>query len=292
MARARNIKPSFFTNDTLAECSPLARLLFAGLWTIADREGRLECRPKKIKAEILPYDDCDINSLLSDLEKHGFITRYDVNGNQYIQVLNFVKHQNPHMREAASTIPAPDEHGASPAPSPIPLTHSLNPLPSNPDPVPAPKTPKKKKPEKISLQEWEEANGELKLDLLSKWIEEKGLDVAKLTEELAVFRQKCVAKAYQYADFPSAFQGWVANKEYGNGLHKFKIGYTEVIDEHGNPIKQTNNTGNRGRGSGTYDPTRFARVAAEKLGRQTQPSHERSVDGGLEKGVGREIKPH
>jgi hypothetical protein len=59
MARARNIKPGFFANDVLAEIDPLGRLLFAGLWTIADREGRLEDRIKKIKAQILPYDDCD-----------------------------------------------------------------------------------------------------------------------------------------------------------------------------------------------------------------------------------------
>jgi hypothetical protein len=64
MARARNIKPGFFLNDELAECEPLARLLFAGLWCIADREGRLEDKPKRIKVEILPYDDCDIDYLL------------------------------------------------------------------------------------------------------------------------------------------------------------------------------------------------------------------------------------
>jgi hypothetical protein len=49
MARSRNIKPGFFTNDELAECHPLGRLLFAGLWTIADKEGRLDDRPKKLK---------------------------------------------------------------------------------------------------------------------------------------------------------------------------------------------------------------------------------------------------
>ena len=59
MARARNIKPSFFTNDVLAEIDPLGRLLFIALWTMADREGRLEDRPKRIKAEALPYDDAN-----------------------------------------------------------------------------------------------------------------------------------------------------------------------------------------------------------------------------------------
>lgn len=50
MARARNIKPAFFMNDELAEIDPLGRLLFIGLWTIADREGRLEDRPARHKS--------------------------------------------------------------------------------------------------------------------------------------------------------------------------------------------------------------------------------------------------
>lgn len=106
MARARNIKPGFFANDQLAEIEPLGRLLFAGLWTIADREGRLEDRPKKIKAALLPYDDCDIDNLLTALHYAGFISRYVVDGQNYIQIINFAKHQNPHPKEALSIIPA------------------------------------------------------------------------------------------------------------------------------------------------------------------------------------------
>lgn len=108
MARARNIKHGFFTNDRLAECDPLARILFAGLWTIADREGRLEDRPKRIKAELLPYDDCNGDSLLAQLAEAGFIQRYKSGGSSYIQITNFLKHQNPHVKEAPSTIPAPE----------------------------------------------------------------------------------------------------------------------------------------------------------------------------------------
>jgi len=107
MARSRNIKPGFFLNDELAECDPLARLLFAGLWCIADREGRLEDRPKRIKAEVLPYDDCDIDQLLNQLAEHGFIIRYEIAGSQYIQIVNFLKHQNPHYKESESIIPPP-----------------------------------------------------------------------------------------------------------------------------------------------------------------------------------------
>jgi hypothetical protein len=107
MARSRNIKPGFFLNDDLAECDPLARLLFAGLWCIADREGRLEDRPKRIKIEVLPYDNCDVDELLNQLAKQGFILRYEVGGNRYIQIVNFLKHQNPHYKESESIIPSP-----------------------------------------------------------------------------------------------------------------------------------------------------------------------------------------
>ena len=113
MARSRNIKPGFFMNDALAEVDPLGRLLFAGLWCIADRDGRLEDRPKRIKAEVLPYDDCDVDDLLNQLVKHDFIIRYEVEGEFYIQVINFLKHQNPHKNEVDSIIPAPENSDTS-----------------------------------------------------------------------------------------------------------------------------------------------------------------------------------
>jgi hypothetical protein len=108
------LKPGFFKNESLAECSPLARLLFAGLWCAADRAGRLEDRPKRIRAELLPYDDGSVDDLLTELHEAGFIVRYTAAGGRFIQVLNFEKHQNPHHRETESTIPAPDKPDASP----------------------------------------------------------------------------------------------------------------------------------------------------------------------------------
>jgi hypothetical protein len=142
MARARNLKPGFFTNDLLAEIDPLGRLLFQGLWCLADREGRLEDRPKKIKAEVLPYDNCDADSYLSELHEKGFILRYASGSKRFIQVLSFSKHQNPHVKEAASSIPAPCEHSASTVLSEeIPeraglIPDSLNPITDSPLPIP------------------------------------------------------------------------------------------------------------------------------------------------------------
>jgi hypothetical protein len=135
MARIRTIKPEFFKNEDLSELEPILRLLFIGLWTQCDREGKLEDRPKRLKIEIFPYDDFDINYGLNLLHEKGFIVRYNPNeivendstmlaqckdgARKYIKILTFKKHQQPNIKEAASTIPdpvftvIPYEHSAS-----------------------------------------------------------------------------------------------------------------------------------------------------------------------------------
>ena len=115
MARVRNLKPGFFKNEDLAECSPWARLCFAGLWVLADREGRLEDRPKRIKGELFAFDSIEVEPLLSELEQHGFSLRYRApDGRSVIQVLQFLKHQNPHHREPESDLPPPKSPGLYP----------------------------------------------------------------------------------------------------------------------------------------------------------------------------------
>lgn len=108
MARARNIKPAFFENDELAELPPLTRLYFIGLWTLADFKGCLEYRPKRIKAQIFPYDDCDIDAMTSELMRTCFIKRYYQDGQTYLKVTNFVTHQRPHKNEVLKGSNIPD----------------------------------------------------------------------------------------------------------------------------------------------------------------------------------------
>lgn len=99
MPRARNIKHGFFTNDDLAENDPLGRLLFIGLWTLADYKGDLKWKTKRIKTQLLPYDECDVEALAINLDKSGFVRFYSDGENIYIRVLNFDRHQNPHLNE-------------------------------------------------------------------------------------------------------------------------------------------------------------------------------------------------
>lgn len=107
MARARNIKPALFKNEVLGVADPLLTLLFEGLWLLADRDGRLEDRPMRIKAEIFPYrEGINIDQMLDWLDEKDFIVRYSVDGKRYIQIENFTKHQNPHKNEPSSEIPS------------------------------------------------------------------------------------------------------------------------------------------------------------------------------------------
>ncbi|MBD8194387.1 hypothetical protein IFR35_23610 [Pseudomonas fluorescens] len=105
MARARNIKPGLFSNELLVELPAFDRLAFIGLWCLADREGRLEDRVKRIKIELFPCDDYDVEEGLARLAAAGFISRYQVAGFSVIEIVNFQKHQSPHGSEKDSTLP-------------------------------------------------------------------------------------------------------------------------------------------------------------------------------------------
>lgn len=111
MARMRAIKPGIMTNEELCELGPYAYILFTGLWMIADREGRLEDRPKRIKMETMPFWEEvtfeAVENLLKNLHERGFIHRYEVNGKRCIYVVKWNSHQRPHVNEAASVLPPP-----------------------------------------------------------------------------------------------------------------------------------------------------------------------------------------
>lgn len=107
MARARNIKPGFFKNERLVELPFSTRLLFAGLWTLADREGRLEDRPKRVKMEIFPADNVDVDKALQELHDAGFVLRYQNEAGRFVQILAFKTHQTPHYSEKPSLIKPP-----------------------------------------------------------------------------------------------------------------------------------------------------------------------------------------
>ncbi len=109
--RIRTIKPEFFKHDGLSELAPLTRILFVGLWCLADRAGRLEDRPARIRVEVLPYDKCDVDKMLAELERAGFIIRYASNGLSLIQIPAFDRHQRITGKEAETPSRFPEPNG-------------------------------------------------------------------------------------------------------------------------------------------------------------------------------------
>ena len=124
MPRIRTIKPEFFLHDGLWECDErvaaehgreytgLTRLLFIGLWCVADREGRFAWRPRRIKAQVLPYDEVSVDAILEALIDGGFVVRYRVGDETYGAIPSFSEHQSVNQREADSRLPSPDDSEA------------------------------------------------------------------------------------------------------------------------------------------------------------------------------------
>lgn len=74
MARIRTIRPSFFHDEQIAELSPACRLFLIGLWSIADQNGMVEYRPRRIKHELFPYDPVDPEAIIGALEEAGLVS--------------------------------------------------------------------------------------------------------------------------------------------------------------------------------------------------------------------------
>lgn len=106
MARIRTVKPEFWTDEKIVECSIPARLLFVGLFNFADDKGCLERSPKRIKMQVFPADTIDCEPLIMELITHGLLTEYSVNGSHYLQIPGFLKHQKIN-RPSNSNIPLP-----------------------------------------------------------------------------------------------------------------------------------------------------------------------------------------
>jgi hypothetical protein len=112
MARIRTVTPGLFDDPDVGALPAAVRWLFVGLFTQADREGRLADEPRRIKIRLCAYDDdTDTDAALDQLAAAGFILRYEVEGKHYIQIRTFTKHQRPHPREPQSVIPAARDHG-------------------------------------------------------------------------------------------------------------------------------------------------------------------------------------
>lgn len=88
-----------------------ARLVFVGLWSLADDEGRFRADPRFVAGQILPYDADGLGTIkkaLAELEREGCVQLYGANGSHYGFVTGWKAHQKID-RPSQSRLPQPPE---------------------------------------------------------------------------------------------------------------------------------------------------------------------------------------
>lgn len=83
-------------------------LLFTWLIPHTDDFGRLTGSPAKVKALVVPMLDKsikDVDRSLTELHKADLIEWYEIDGNKYIQIVNFERHQTGLHKRTLSKIP-------------------------------------------------------------------------------------------------------------------------------------------------------------------------------------------
>jgi hypothetical protein len=111
--RIRTLKPEVWEDEKVGQVSREARLLFVGLITYADDDGRFRAMPSQVVGHIYPYDQDAPRRLakwMNELASVGLILLYERDGVQYGVIPNFRKHQRiSHPKE--SLIPPPSRNG-------------------------------------------------------------------------------------------------------------------------------------------------------------------------------------
>jgi hypothetical protein len=114
--RIRTVKPGLFDDSELGRLPATARWLFVGLLTQADRRGRLKDDPARLKLRLCGHDHtADVDEDIERLVSIGMVIRYEIDGERYLQIATFEKHQRPHPQEPESEIPPPGGKAVSAA---------------------------------------------------------------------------------------------------------------------------------------------------------------------------------
>lgn len=111
MGRIRTIKPEFPQSESMGRVSRESRLCFILLFTLADDSGRLRGNSRMLASLLYPYDDDakkHIDTWLSELHREKCIERYEIDGDSYVQLNNWLNHQKIDKPTASKIPPPPD----------------------------------------------------------------------------------------------------------------------------------------------------------------------------------------
>lgn len=109
MARIRTVKPEISLNEDLYEMEQETSLPMRFAWAVlpchCDREGRFKWKPRRLGAQILPYDESDFSRVLDALVTRGMVVKYRVGDAWFGVIPTFKDHQVINNREADSNLP-------------------------------------------------------------------------------------------------------------------------------------------------------------------------------------------
>lgn len=169
MSRIRTIKPEFPQSQSMGRVSRDARLLFILLWTLADDSGRTRAASRMLASLLYPYDDDApklISGWLAELSGVGAVVLYSVDGDDYLEICNWLKHQKidkpskskfPPFDESSRILASPREHSSGDRRTKDQGPEDQGPQPpaGGGDQVPTKKTVPPK-PDDVSQQVWDD----------------------------------------------------------------------------------------------------------------------------------------
>jgi len=98
MSKGRLLYDSFFGSWDIAKLTIRQRLLWIGLLTMADAQGRIYIRPGLVHACVFPFDDLDLREINADLqamESIDSIIQYQADNHRYAQFVYWWNYQKP-----------------------------------------------------------------------------------------------------------------------------------------------------------------------------------------------------
>jgi hypothetical protein len=171
----------------------------------------------RTKMAMFPADNLDIDSMLAELEQAGFIERYEVDNNKYIQIVNFLKHQNPHHKEQPSSIPKPGLGECKHQPRQVPavlVTDSLNLVT---DSLREKDAPPKGSAKATRIPE----NWELSAEL-QEWTfkENPRIDIKRVLDSFTDYWRSVPAAKGRKLDWDATWRNWVRRENGNSGTNR------------------------------------------------------------------------
>lgn len=109
--RIRTIKPEMWADEKIGSLSRDARLLFVGLITMADDDGRLRALPAAVIGHVFPYDDdvtlAKLAKWMRELEESGLVVTYTAGDRPYAWLTGWAKHQKINRANPSELPPLP-----------------------------------------------------------------------------------------------------------------------------------------------------------------------------------------